>query len=108
MIHGVAAASILLAAGAAVLAFGESTPADPGAGPGPGADLKVMTFNIRHGAADDGENRWPRRKDLLFRTVRDFGSDLLGAQEALDFQVDELRQQLSGYDFVAVGRDDGR
>ncbi len=28
--------------------------------------IKAMTFNIRYGTADDGENSWEFRKDLVF------------------------------------------
>ena len=32
------------------------------------ADVRVMSFNIRYGTADDGENRWERRKEFLAET----------------------------------------
>ena len=67
-----------------------------------------MTFNIRYGTADDGDNRWERRKGLLVRTITAFDPDVLGVQEALASQVDELREALGGYEFVGVGRDDGK
>ena len=70
--------------------------------------LRVASFNIRYGTADDGENRWERRKDFVVRTIRKMDPDLLGVQEALAFQVDELRAALPAYGFVGVGRDDGK
>jgi endonuclease/exonuclease/phosphatase family metal-dependent hydrolase len=70
--------------------------------------LRVMTFNIRFGTADDGENSWPKRKELLFATIRRFDPDVLGVQEALKFQIDEIKAALDAYDHVGVGRDDGR
>jgi endonuclease/exonuclease/phosphatase family metal-dependent hydrolase len=70
-------------------------------------DLRVMSFNIRYGTADDGENRWELRRDLLVRVVRDFDPDILGVQEALAFQLDEVRAALGGYAQAGVGRDDG-
>ena len=69
--------------------------------------IRVMSFNIRYGWADDGENSWEFRHDLVSRTIKDFGPDLLGTQEALLFQVEFLRETLPGYGFVGVGRDDG-
>jgi len=71
-------------------------------------ELKVMTFNIRYGTADDGENSWPFRKDNLAETIKSFSPDILGLQEALQLQIDELIKQLPGYDYVGVGRDDGK
>lgn len=72
------------------------------------ARLRVMSFNIRYGTADDGENRWANRRDLVARAIRRFDPDLLGTQEGLDFQLDYLRTELSGYTFVGAGRDDGQ
>lgn len=69
--------------------------------------LRAMTFNIRYGAANDGDNAWPLRRDLLFSVIRDFGPDVLGMQEALRFQLDEIGAALPGYREVGVGRDDG-
>ncbi|TWT78293.1 Endonuclease/Exonuclease/phosphatase family protein [Posidoniimonas polymericola] len=70
--------------------------------------LKAMTFNIRYGTANDGENRWPLRREAVAETIRRCDPDLLGVQEALDFQLDYLDQQLDGYEVIGVGRDDGR
>ena len=70
-------------------------------------DLRVMTFNIRYGTARDGENVWERRRDLLFGVIRKHDPDVIGLQEALRFQIDEIRKALPEYDEVGVGRDDG-
>ncbi len=70
-------------------------------------DLRVMSFNIRYGTAQDGENHWDKRKDFVVDTVRAFAPDLLGTQETLGFQRDYLAQALTGYESLGVGRDDG-
>jgi endonuclease/exonuclease/phosphatase family metal-dependent hydrolase len=69
--------------------------------------MTVMTFNIRYGTAKDGENEWPARRDMLFDVIRNANPDLLGLQEALDFQIDEIIAAVPGYAVVGVGRDDG-
>lgn len=71
-------------------------------------DVRVMSFNIRYGTAKDGENHWDRRKEFLIATIRAFDPDLLGTQETLGFQRDYLAEKLQGYDFLGVGRNDGR
>ncbi len=71
-------------------------------------DLRVMSFNIRFGTAKDGENHWEHRRDLAIETIRAYDPDLLGLQECLAFQADELRDALEGYEVIAVGRDDGQ
>lgn len=76
--------------------------------PGPDAcPVRVMSFNIRYGTADDGDNAWPRRRDAVIGVIREFDPDLLGMQEVLAFQRDELAAALPGWAAVAAGRDDG-
>jgi endonuclease/exonuclease/phosphatase family metal-dependent hydrolase len=67
-----------------------------------------MSFNIRYGTADDGENRWDLRKEFLIETIKAFKPDLLGTQETLGFQRDYLAEKLPEYDWLGVGRDDGK
>jgi len=72
------------------------------------ADLRMMTFNIRYGTANDAENHWDKRKEFLLETIKAFGPDLLGTQETLGFQRDYLAEHLPGYAVLGVGRDDGK
>jgi endonuclease/exonuclease/phosphatase family metal-dependent hydrolase len=74
---------------------------------GPAA-LRVMTFNIRYGTANDGPNHWSKRRELVFGVLRDHRPDVVGLQEALRFQIDEIRQALPEYGEIGVGRDDGK
>ncbi|MBM3964060.1 MAG: hypothetical protein FJ308_03195 [Planctomycetes bacterium] len=69
--------------------------------------IRVMSFNIRYGTANDGVNRWDARKDFLVETIEDFDPDLLGTQETLASQRDYLAERMPDFDFVAAGRDDG-
>ena len=70
--------------------------------------LTVMSFNIRYGTADDGDDSWPHRRDLVWEVVERHAPDVLAVQEALRFQLDELHTAVHGYHEVGVGRDDGR
>ena len=69
------------------------------------ADLRVMSYNVRVGTAEDGDDDWDKRKDFLASTIRAFAPDFLGTQETLDFQRDYLASQLPGYDSVGLARD---
>lgn len=71
-------------------------------------ELRVMSFNIRCGDADDGENRWEKRREMVFSVIRDYQPDLVGLQEALRFQIDQIRRALPEYGEVGVGRKDGK
>jgi endonuclease/exonuclease/phosphatase family metal-dependent hydrolase len=74
-------------------------------------DLRVMSFNVRLGVADDGANSWEHRKSLLAKTIQDFDPDLLGTQETWDFQAEYLLDQLPGRAYLGwdrhPGSDDG-
>ena len=70
--------------------------------------VKVMSFNIRYGTANDGENRWQNRRGALFELLRAEDADVIGLQEALDFQIQEIVAAVPGYAVTGVGRDDGR
>lgn len=67
-----------------------------------------MTFNIRYGTSEDGENRWQKRREILFDVVRRHDPDLIGVQEALDFQIAELTTAVRKYAVIGVGREDGK
>ena len=69
--------------------------------------LRVMSFNIRLGSANDGENSWSRRRDLVEEEIRRAKPDVLGMQEVEAHQADWLRERLSEYVFHGVGRTDG-
>ncbi|WP_206028650.1 endonuclease/exonuclease/phosphatase family protein [Thalassoroseus pseudoceratinae] len=71
------------------------------------APIKVMSFNIRYGAANDGENHWKHRANLVGETIELFNPDLLGTQEVLKFQAEFLKEKLPEYGFHGVGRQDG-
>lgn len=71
------------------------------------ADLRVMTFNIRLGTAEDGEDHWNHRREMLFQVLHDHQPDVVGLQEALRFQLDEMREAVPEYGEIAAGRDDG-
>lgn len=72
------------------------------------SSLRVMSFNIRYGTANDGENHWNKRKDFLCQTIKKFNPDLLGTQETLAFQRDYLLKELPHFKGFGVGRDDGK
>jgi endonuclease/exonuclease/phosphatase family metal-dependent hydrolase len=86
------------------LAFAQA----PAPQPAPASPLTVMSFNIRYGTANDGENHWLKRRDQLFALLREQRADIVGLQEALHGQIDEILHAVPGYAYVGVGRSDGR
>ena len=67
-------------------------------------DLRVMTFNVRYGEADDGINAWPRRRDLMVRVIRQEHPDILGTQELLSPQGEYKQKHQRGYRWYGMGR----
>src|SRR6188508_891198 len=71
-------------------------------------EMNVMTFNIRYNTKNDSLNAWPYRKDNAASQIKFHNVHILGVQEALHEQVMDLGQSLSQYNYVGVGRDDGK
>lgn len=69
--------------------------------------LIVGTFNIRYNNREDGEDAWPNRKQFVAKVISDEKADIVGLQEALREQVDDLESLLPAYAWFGVGRDDG-
>lgn len=67
-----------------------------------------MTFNIRYNNPRDGINAWPRRRALVADFLRREQPDLIGWQETLRDQLDDLHRDLPAYAELGVGRDDGK
>ncbi len=74
----------------------------------PTPDLNVMTFNIRLNLPSDGDNAWPNRKEMAASMIRYNAPHLFGVQEAFQGQVNDLVRRLPDYNWLGVGRDDGK
>ena len=69
--------------------------------------LKVMSYNIRLGSANDGTNSWHLRYQATDQMLKDQRPDVFGVQEALEYQVRYIKE-MCGYESVGVGREDGK
>lgn len=70
--------------------------------------MSVMTYNIKLDYPKEGENSWTNRKPFLSNQLKFYEPDILGVQEALPNQMKDLDSVLVDYNFVGVGRDDGK
>lgn len=70
-------------------------------------DISVMSFNIRLNTASDSLNAWPYRKEKLSSQVLYHAPQVLGVQEALPDQMNDLRASLKQYRSIGGGRDNG-
>lgn len=73
-------------------------------------NIKVMTYNIRCGYCEDSSdvNNWSKRKYLVAYVIKNHNPDLIGLQEAEQFQIKDLVEMLDDYDWIGVGREDGK
>jgi len=62
--------------------------------------LEVMSLNLRFGLADDGPNCWSMRKKAFQPLFRNLQPDMIGFQEANDFQIDFIKGILRDYDLI--------
>ncbi len=86
--------SVLVLAGALAALASCASPAPRTAAP---EALRVASFNLRYGTADDGPNRWELRREFALDVVAELDAHVLALQEALDFQLAELRARFPNY-----------
>ncbi len=85
------------------------------AGPGTGQvlaqrsqQMAVMTFNIRFDNPEDGINAWPQRRSAVIDMLQKEKVSIVGVQEALVNQLQDIKQGLPGFTWFGHGRDDGK
>ncbi len=69
--------------------------------------LKVMSYNIRVGSAQDGTNSWTLRYVATYDMLENQAPDVFGVQEALEDQIVYI-EEYCGYEYVGVGRENGK
>ncbi|NMA95367.1 MAG: endonuclease/exonuclease/phosphatase family protein [Clostridiales bacterium] len=68
-----------------------------------------MSFNIRNqNDSDKGVDSWDSRKEKTASVLRFHNVDIVGLQEVFKGQLEYLCSELKDYDYIGVGRDDGR
>jgi endonuclease/exonuclease/phosphatase family metal-dependent hydrolase len=72
-----------------------------------GQSINVMSYNIRFDNPADGKNAWQYRKEKVTAMIRFYDTDIICVQEALHHQIKDMLEELPGYDFSGLGRDDG-
>jgi endonuclease/exonuclease/phosphatase family metal-dependent hydrolase len=68
-----------------------------------GAEIRVLTFNIRYNNILDGANGWSFRQEAVAKLIKDT-ADVAGLQEVKPEQRAWLIEQLPEFGFVGVGR----
>ncbi|WP_053367719.1 endonuclease/exonuclease/phosphatase family protein [Bacillus sp. FJAT-27245] len=68
--------------------------------------IRVMTYNLKY-ADNDPPHSWPGRKELVKEIIVNEAPDLIGTQEGLFPQLEDLAELLPGYRWVGLGREGG-
>ena len=73
-------------------------------------DLLVGSYNIRYKNANDSINGevWTKRCQVICDQVNFMAPDIFGTQEVLYSQLCDFKKALDGYDYIGIGRDDGK
>jgi endonuclease/exonuclease/phosphatase family metal-dependent hydrolase len=66
--------------------------------------LTVITLNLRFDTPRDGLHAWPHRREAVGDLLRAHAPDLIGTQEGLAAQLEELQAELPGYHSFGTGR----
>lgn len=71
-------------------------------------EISIMTYNIKLDYPKDGVDSWTNRKPFFIDQLKFYEPDVLGVQEALPNQMQDMVKLLPQYSYVGVGRDDGK
>jgi len=74
---------------------------------GQNSSVKIMTYNLKFDDPDDEVNNWDRRKMDVIALLNFYEPDLIGTQEGLKHQIDQIDRSLENHAYVGVGRDTG-
>ncbi|MDX1941122.1 MAG: endonuclease/exonuclease/phosphatase family protein [Saprospiraceae bacterium] len=75
--------------------------------PAQNASMNIMTFNIRLATTDDGYNYWKNRTELVRSMIQYHEAEIVGLQEAMKVQLDDLSKMLPDYEWFGLCRTDG-
>lgn len=70
----------------------------------------VASYNLRNANSGDSAigNGWGQRYPVIARMIQFHEFDIFGTQEGFIRQLEDLKKALPDYDYIGVGRDDGK
>lgn len=72
-------------------------------------ELTVASYNVRYDNKSDAEkgNAWKNRYPVITQIILYNDIEIFGAQEVLHHMLHDMLDDLPGYSYIGVGRDDG-
>ena len=74
----------------------------------PFESLTVISYNIRYNNPKDGMNVWENRKATVALLLNEQKADFIGLQEVVHAQLLDLIPELDSYNYIGIGREDGK
>lgn len=73
-------------------------------------NMVVATYNLRNANRGDSiaGNGWGQRYPYIAQLIQFHGFDIFGTQEGKYHQLEDLKNAMPQYDYIGVGRDDGK
>ena len=73
-------------------------------------EMLVGSYNIRYKNWNDSVQGhvWAKRCQVICDQVNFMAPDIFGTQEVLYGQLQDMKHALDGYDYIGIGRDDGK
>lgn len=73
-----------------------------------GQNLRTGSYNLRYANKSDVGNEWENRAPIVANLIRFHDFDILGTQEGLINQLEDISKALPAYARYGAGRDDGQ
>ena len=73
-----------------------------------GQEIKAMSYNIKYDNTNDTVNNWNDRKNTMVHLLLKHAPEFIGMQEVLHRQLTYLDTALNDYEYIGIGRDDGK
>ena len=70
-------------------------------------ELRMMTYNIKYDNPDDSLNSWDQRREKVTGLLQYHQPDIIGTQEGLLHQLNDIKESIDRYDWLGKGRKDG-
>lgn len=70
----------------------------------------TASYNLRYANAEDSAagNGWGKRYPVMAKLIQYHGFDIFGTQEGYIQQLEDMKTALPGYEYIGVGRNDGK
>lgn len=66
--------------------------------------MKVMTFNLKCDSPFYFNNRWDKRKHMVYDIMKNYECDIIGTQEVKDNMLNDLENNIDSHNIIGIQR----